>query len=81
MSAYPGLSKAEAQKLEQMVQQWAHDTAGTKDAAINLELIKDIARENGYNDISEKDVKRAHDFASKYNDPQDYLDALKEFFS
>lgn len=80
MSAYPGLSKGEAQKLYNLVQQWAHDSANPR-LQINPNLIKDIARENGYNDINDKDVKRAHDFASKYNDPQDYLDAIKEFFS
>jgi hypothetical protein len=34
----------------------------------------------GIKNLSVKDAKRAHKFASKYTDGQDYYDALKEFF-
>ena len=43
-------------------------------------FIKNVAKNILGKDISEKDAKRAHEVAKRYNDAQDYYDALKDFF-
>lgn len=48
---------------------------------LDPKFIREVARDYGHNSISDEDVKRAHREASKYNDPQDYYDRLKEFFA
>ena len=37
--------------------------------------------QRGIKKLSDKDAKRAHKMASRFNDGQDYYDALKEFFN
>ena len=46
----------------------------------NKEFIRTVAKSYGVVRLTDKDAKRAHIAAAKYNDAQDYYDALKRFF-
>ena len=63
----------------------AQQAIQNKMMALNIQkydpnFIRQIASMFGHNNVSDKDCKRAHDQAKRYNDAQDYLDALKKFF-
>lgn len=41
--------------------------------------IKDVAKDRGHS-ITPADAKKAHNYAKKYKNGQDYYDALKDYF-
>ena len=55
--------------------------AASKPSKSDADFIRQVAADHGHRSISDEDVARAHAAASKYNDPQDYYDRLKEFFN